>query len=73
MDLILTITANQKHYKMAYVCCQQIVKIMPREPLPLKREHKGDVTINIADIFRNEEMQKEAIKGCKKLKPRKRK
>lgn len=46
---------------------------MPREPLPLKREHKGDVTINITDIFRNEEMQKEAIKGCKKLKPRKRK
>ena len=46
---------------------------MPREPLPLKREHKGDVTINIADIFRNKEMQNEAIKGCKKLKPRKRK
>jgi hypothetical protein len=48
---------------------------MPREPLPLplKREHKGDVTINIADIFRNEEMQNEAIKECKKLKPRKRK
>jgi hypothetical protein len=46
---------------------------MPREPLPLKREHISDITINIADIFRNEEMQKEAIKGCKKLKPRKRK
>lgn len=46
---------------------------MPRERLPLKREHKGDATINIADIFRNPEMQKEAIKGCKKLKPRKRK
>ncbi len=46
---------------------------MSREPLPLKREHKGDVTINIADIFRNPEMQKEAIKGCKELKPRKRK
>ena len=46
---------------------------MPREPLLFKREHKGDVTINIADIFRNEEMQKEAIKGCKKFKPRKRK
>lgn len=45
---------------------------MPREPLPLKREHKGDVTINIAHIFRNEEMQKEAIKECKKLKPLKR-
>ncbi len=46
---------------------------MPRERLPLKREHKGDVTINIAEIFRNEEMQNECIKGCKKLKPRKRK
>ncbi len=46
---------------------------MPRERLPLKREHKGDVTINIVDIFRNPEMQKEAIEGCKKLKPRKRK
>ena len=46
---------------------------MPRERLLLKREHKGDVNINIAEIFRNEEMQKEAIKGCKKLKSRKRK
>ena len=45
---------------------------MTRERLPLKREHKGEVTINIAEIFRNEEMKKEAIKGCKKLKPRKR-
>ena len=44
---------------------------MPRERQPLKREHKGDITINIADIFRNPEMQKEAIKGCEKLKPRK--
>ena len=46
---------------------------MPRERLPLKREHKGDVTINIAEIFRNEEIQKEVIKVCKALKPRKRK
>jgi hypothetical protein len=46
---------------------------MPRERTPLKREHKGDVTIDIADMFRNPEMQKEAINGCKKLKPRKRK
>lgn len=46
---------------------------MPREPQPLKREHKGDVTINIADIFRNPEIQKEVIKSCKKLKPHKRK
>lgn len=44
---------------------------MPRESLPLKREHKGDVTINIADIFRNKEIQKETIKVCNKLKPRK--
>ena len=46
---------------------------MSRERLPLKREHKGDVTINIDEIFRNEEMQKEVIDGCKKLKPHKRK
>lgn len=46
---------------------------MGRERTPLTREHKGDITINIAEIFRNEEMQKEAIKGCKKLKPSKRK
>ena len=44
---------------------------MPREPLPLKREHKGDVTINITDIFRNPSMQEEVIKECKKLKPHK--
>lgn len=44
---------------------------MPRERLPLKREYKGDVVINIAEIFRNEEIQKEVIKGCKELKPRK--
>lgn len=41
---------------------------MPREPLPLKREYKADVTINIADIFRNPEIQNEVIKECKKLK-----
>ena len=39
---------------------------MPRERLPLKREYKGDATINIADIFRNQEV-------CKKLKPNLRK
>lgn len=49
------------------------VKTMPREPLPLKREHNGDISINIADIFRNPEIQKEVIRRFKKLKPRKRK
>ena len=44
---------------------------MPREPHQLKREYKGNVTINIAEIFRNSDIQKEAIKECKKLKPRK--
>jgi len=46
---------------------------MPRERLPLKRQHKGDIVINIAEIFRNEEMQKDAVSACKKLKPNKRK
>jgi len=41
---------------------------MPREPEPVKRIYKGDITINIADIFRNPEIQKEVIKACKKLK-----
>ena len=44
---------------------------MPRERVPLKREHKGDLTINISQIFRNEEIQKEVIKRCKKFKVRK--
>ena len=43
---------------------------MPREPLPLKRKYKGDITINIANIFRNPEIQKQVIKECKKLNPR---
>ena len=38
---------------------------MPREPSPLKREYKGNVTINIADIFRNPDIQKEVIKKLK--------
>lgn len=41
---------------------------MPRERLPLKREYKGNVTINISEIFRNTETQKEVIKACKALK-----
>jgi hypothetical protein len=44
---------------------------MPRERLPLKRENKGVVIVNIADIFRNEDIQNEVISACKKLKPRK--
>jgi len=40
---------------------------MPRERLPFKREYKGDITINIAEIFRNPDMQNEAIRGCKRL------
>jgi hypothetical protein len=42
---------------------------MPREPEPLKRISKKDnITINIADIFRNPDIQKEVIKNVKKLK-----
>ncbi len=41
---------------------------MPREPIPLKREHKRHVVINIADIFRNPSMQNDVIKNCKKFK-----
>jgi len=45
----------------------EVMYNMGRERESFTREHKGDITINIADIFRNEEMQKEAIKGCKKI------
>ncbi len=44
---------------------------MGREKTSLTREHIGEVVINIAEIFRNEEVQKEVIKVCKKLKQRK--
>ena len=46
---------------------------MPREPLPFKREFKGDIIINIVDIFRNPDIQKEAIKECKKFESHKNK
>ena len=36
---------------------------MPRERLPFKREHKGDVTINIAEIFRR--FKRDVIKDKK--------
>jgi hypothetical protein len=42
---------------------------MPRESTPLKRQHKGDVVINIADIFRNPEIQNAVVKECNKIKP----
>jgi hypothetical protein len=40
---------------------------MPRERTPLKREYKGDVTINIADIFRNQDIQKEVVGALKRI------
>ena len=46
---------------------------MGRERKPLKREYKGEININVAEIWRNPDMQDEAIKGCKKIKGRKRK
>ncbi|MFM2203706.1 MAG: hypothetical protein RLZZ605_670 [Bacteroidota bacterium] len=44
---------------------------MPREAEPLKREKKVDININIADIFRNPDIQKEVIKNLKQIKPNK--
>lgn len=41
---------------------------MPRERTPLKREKKGNITIDIANIFRNPDIQKEVIKNVKKIK-----
>ena len=42
---------------------------MGRERQPLKREYKKDsVVINIADIFRNPDIQNDVIKNLKKLK-----
>ena len=41
---------------------------MHRERTPFKREFKGDIIINIADIFRNPEIQDHVIKECMKLK-----
>ncbi len=39
-----------------------------RERLPLKREYKCVLIINIADIFRNEDVQNEVIKQIKLFK-----
>ena len=41
---------------------------MPRERIPLKREYKGDINININDIFRNPDIQDEVIKTLSKIK-----
>ena len=41
---------------------------MPREPQPFKREYRGDVVININDIFRNPDIQEQVIKNIKKIK-----
>lgn len=43
---------------------------MSRERQPFKRTEKGNVTINIRDIFRNEDICNEIIK---KFKPKKNK
>ena len=42
---------------------------MPREHTPLIRERKkGDIVINIAEIFRNPDIQRQVIKNIKKMK-----
>ena len=41
---------------------------MGREREPLKRVSKGNCVINIAEIWRNPDMQMQAIKGIRKLK-----
>ena len=42
---------------------------MPRENTPLIRERKkGEVVINIAEIFRNPDIQMQVIKNIKKIK-----
>ena len=46
---------------------------MGRERTPLKREHKGVVTINIRDIFRNPDIQDNVIKEVKKIAKRRKK
>lgn len=40
---------------------------MGRERTPLKREYKGDVTINIREIFRDPDIQDQVIKNVKKM------
>ena len=40
---------------------------MGRERTPIKRQPKDEVTMNVAEIWRNPDMQDEVIKECKKL------
>ena len=40
---------------------------MPREPLPIKREKKGQISIHISDIFKCPKAQKQVIKELKNL------
>ena len=42
---------------------------MPREHTPLIRERKkGEIVINITEIFRNPDTQRQVIKNIKKIK-----
>ena len=42
---------------------------MPREQTPLVREKKkGEIVINIAEIFRNPDVYNQVIKNIKKIK-----
>ena len=42
---------------------------MPREHIPLIRERKKEeIVINIAEIFRNPDIQRQVIKNIKKIK-----
>lgn len=42
---------------------------MPREHTPLIRERKkGEIVVNIAEIFRNPDIQRQVIKNIKKMK-----
>jgi len=40
---------------------------MGRKRTPLKREYKGEITINIRAIFRNPDIQDNVIKEVKKI------
>ena len=46
-------------------------KSMGRERQPLKRERKGDISINISDIFRNPDIQETVIKNLNNMSSRK--
>lgn len=44
---------------------------MPRERQLLKRETKGTCLINVAEMWRNSDIQNQVIKEVKKFKPNK--